>query len=85
MRHPAFSHHLQWVKKASQDGAGLLDKFIISLPTCCQDAAAAPADYTIENGPIHHRVIGKLSGVPSVLHRTLVSSADGVCSELCYF
>ena len=28
VHHPALSHHLHWVKRASQDGAGLLDKFI---------------------------------------------------------
>ena len=32
-----------WVKRASQDEAGLLDKFIKSLTTWCRDAAA-PAD-----------------------------------------
>ena len=53
---PSLSHHLHWVKRASQDGAGLLDKFIKSPPVCCWDAAA-PADFSIENGWCHHRVI----------------------------
>ena len=55
IHHPALSHHLHWVERASQDEAGLLDKFIES-HSCCQDAAA-PADYSIENGWCHHRVI----------------------------
>ena len=54
IHHPALSHHLHWVKRASQDGAGLLSKFIKSPPACCRDAAAT-ADYSIENGWCHHR------------------------------
>ena len=49
IHHPALSHHLHWVKRGSQDGAGLLYKFIKSLPVCCRDAAA-PEDYSIANG-----------------------------------
>ena len=54
---PSLSHHLHWVKRASQDGAGLLDKFIkCQASACCQDSAA-PADFSIENCWCHHRVI----------------------------
>ena len=35
VHHPALSHHLHRVKRTSQDGAGLLDKFIKSPPVCC--------------------------------------------------
>ena len=55
--------HLHWVKRASQDGAGLLEKLIKSPPASCWDAAA-PADYAIENGWCHHRVIGRSQGCP---------------------
>ena len=40
VHHPALSHHLHWVKRASQDGAGLLDKFSQPPPVCCWDADA---------------------------------------------
>ena len=63
VHHPALFHHLHWCKRASQDGAGLLDKFIKSPPVCCQDAAA-PADYSIENGWCHHRVIERCQECP---------------------
>ena len=53
VHHPALSHRLHWVKRPSQDGAGHLDKFIQSFPTCCR-GAAAPADHFIENGWCHH-------------------------------
>ena len=46
-----------------QDAAGLLDKFIKSPPVCCWDAAA-PADYFIENGWCHHRVIDSSKECP---------------------
>ena len=49
VHHPALSHHLHWFKRASKDRAGLLDKFIQSLPTCCR-GAADPADNSTENG-----------------------------------
>ena len=48
---------------ASQDGAGLLDKFIMSPPACCRDAAA-PADYSIEDGWCHHRVLERSQECP---------------------
>ena len=35
LHHASLSHHLDWVKRASQDGAGLLDKFIKSPPVFC--------------------------------------------------
>ena len=41
----------------------LLNKFIQSLPTRCLDAAA-PADYFIENGWCHHRVIERSQEFP---------------------
>ena len=63
VHHPALSYHLHWVKRASQGGAGLLDKFIKSPPVCCWDAAA-PADYSIENGWCHHRVIERVQECP---------------------
>ena len=56
IHHPALSHHLHCFKRASQDGAGLLDRFIKSLPSCCRDAGA-PA-------PQSHR---NKSGVPPAL------------------
>ena len=60
-------HHLHWVKRASQDGAGLLHTFVMSSSICCWDAAA-PADYSIENGWCHHRAL-----------ESRASSADGIC------
>ena len=63
VHHPALSHHLHWVKRASQDGAGLLDKFFKSPPVCSLDAAA-PADDAIENGWCHHRVIERSKEYP---------------------
>ena len=54
-----------WVKRASQDEAGFLYKFIKSPQACCWDAAA-PADYT-ENGWCHHRIIESALCSPKVL------------------
>ena len=84
--HPALSHHLHWVKRACT-GAGLLDKFIQSLPTFCQDAAA-PADCSTENGWCHHRVLE--SPQECLLHSTLWSFLRVVLPwsecfhEICY-
>ena len=61
VHHPALSHLLHWVQRASQDGAGLLDKFIKSPPVCCRDAAAS-ADYSKQI--LHNKLKLKVSLFP---------------------
>lgn len=49
------SHHFHWVEEAPQDRPGLFYQPVKSLPVSGRDAAAAPADHTIEDGCCHHR------------------------------
>ena len=79
VHHPALSHHLHWVNRASQDGAGLFDKFIKSPPVCCRDAVA-PAVYSMENGWCHHRVIERGQEWPELPQQIQSALTSLVCS-----
>ena len=77
--HPPPSHHLHWVKRASQDRAGPPNQSVQSLPVSSWNAAA-PANYSKEDGRGHHRVIKRLQERP--LHSKGPQSPEQIQSAL---
>lgn len=61
--HPPLSHHLHWVKWASQDKTGLLNQFIKSLLV---NDRAVPADHSIENHWYHSSCKSSALKVPEL-------------------